>query len=608
MKKAFVTVVILATMLTGCDTGYQLAQQVNSTQLANRSSDENVNLTNLMAQLFEERLALNPIEGVFIGDFRFNDGFVDNLSDEYLERRHELNARYQALSNSIDRDKLSNQHKISYDILRYDLTMALQAETYPEHFMPFNQFSSLMSTMAQLGSGQSAQPFATAENYYQFAKRLEGYVKWFATAQQRLSQGIANKVVLPRVLALRILPQLKAQLVANVEDSIFYQPLKMFPAALTSAERQAITELYQPLISQRLLPAYQRMVDFLNEQYIPNTRSTAGFSGLPNGGGWYQFKANQHTTTNLPVGEIHQIGLAEVKRISLEMDKVRQQVKFEGNLSQFFAHMSNDQQYFYQDKSQLIQDYTRLKEQVAKVIPDYFDVIPDTRYQVKAVESFREKSAAGASYQAGSIDGTRAGVFYVNTYNLKAQPKWGMMTLSLHEAMPGHHLQVSIRQSLLELPKLQRFNGYAAYAEGWALYSEHLGVEMGLYSDPYLLFGKLADEMLRAMRLVVDTGLHVKGWSRDQAIQYMLKNSAMARSDVEAEVERYMALPGQALSYKVGQLKILALRTRAENELGESFDLKQFHNQILLDGALPLDILERKIVRWIGLIKNSTKP
>jgi len=306
------------------------------------------------------------------------------------------------------------------------------------------------------------------------------------------------------------------------------------------------------------------------------------------------------------VEDIHQLGLSEVKRILVEMEQVKTSVDFNGDLPSFFNHLSQSSDYYFTDKQALINGYMSYKDQIERVLPDYFDSQPKAPYIVKAVESFREKSAAGASYSSGSPDGSRPGVFYVNTFNLKAQPKWGMMTLSLHEAAPGHHFQISLSQELDGVPMFQKFGDQTAYVEGWALYSEYLGIEMGLFKDPYQYFGKLADEMLRAMRLVVDTGLHAKGWSRQQAIAYMLDNSTMAKSDVVAEVERYMAIPGQALSYKIGQLKIIELRQLAEKELGDRFSIKQFHDQVLLDGALPLAVLEQKIKRWIANVKAAT--
>ena len=307
------------------------------------------------------------------------------------------------------------------------------------------------------------------------------------------------------------------------------------------------------------------------------------------------------------VAQIHELGLDEVARILKEMNGVKEKVAFKGDLKAFFSHLSQSPQYFFTEKQDLVDAYQDYKKRIDGVLPQYFDVMPKSPYIVKAVEAFREQSAAGASYASGSPGGSRPGVFYVNTFNLKAQPKWGMMTLSLHEAAPGHHFQISLAQELQGIPDFQKFGGQTAYIEGWALYSEQLGIEMGLFDDPYQYFGKLADEMLRAMRLVVDTGLHSKGWSREQAIAYMLANSTMAKSDVVAEVERYMAIPGQALSYKIGQLKIMELRARAEAALGQQFDIKDFHNQVLLDGALPLAVLETKIDRWIATVIATNK-
>ncbi|MCU7375910.1 DUF885 domain-containing protein [Paucibacter sp. O1-1] len=282
------------------------------------------------------------------------------------------------------------------------------------------------------------------------------------------------------------------------------------------------------------------------------------------------------------------------------MDKVREQVGFKGDLTAFFASLSSEPQYFFTDKQDLIDGYMTIKDKINAVLPQYFDVMPKADYIVKPVEAFREKSAAGASYESPAVDGSRPGIFYINTYNLKAQPKWGMTTLSLHEAAPGHHFQIAIKQELTDVPEFQRFQGYTAFEEGWALYAEYLGIEMGVFNDPYQYFGKLSDEMLRAMRLVVDTGLHAKGWSREQAIQYMKDNSPMAESDIVAEVERYMAIPGQALSYKVeAQLTILRLRADAEKALGDKFDLKGFHDQLLTTGSLPMAVMEDKIADWI---------
>ncbi len=597
-KNIFITALITITLI-GCDNGYQAVQKVQSRQMENHSLDDNKNLAVLSEQYFQQLLHIHPIDALYAGDFNHNSEFVDQLSDGYLKKFHQLNVTTREYLNGFDRAKLTSSNQISFDILMRGTTQALDSEAFPNHYLPFTQFSSLMSTMAQLGSGDGAQPFSTVVEYQQFLTRLRGYINWFDSAKRRLQQGIENKVVLPRVLVLRLLPQIKAQIVADVTKSIFYQPIMNLPADFSAADKQKLVQSYGELITNALIPAYADLANFIEKKYLPFSRATDGYADLPNGRPWYQHLANGHTTTSMLVEDIHQLGLGEVKRILKEMNEVKQQVDFDGDLSQFFDHLSSDADYFFSEKQQLIDGYDNYKNRIEALLPQYFSMMPKTPYVVKAVESFREQSAAGASYNPGSPDGTRAGVFYVNTYNLKAQPKWGMMTLSLHEAAPGHHFQISIQQELTALANFQRFGGQTAFIEGWALYSEYLGIEMGLFEDPYQLFGKLSDEMLRAMRLVVDTGIHAMGWSREQAIAYMLQNSAMARSDVIAEVERYMALPGQALSYKIGQLKIIELRQRAERELGGEFDLKQFHSEVLSDGSLPLAVLERKIDAWI---------
>ncbi|WP_445773146.1 DUF885 domain-containing protein [Shewanella sp.] len=548
---------------------------------------------------FNEQLKLEPIYATFVGVNDYNDQFGGSLTEEYLTQRHQLNSRYFELAKSIDVSQLTPSLKLSYDMFVYDRNMELIGETYPERFLPINQFYNTVFTMVQLGTGESAQPFNTVQDYKNWLSRLHGFIKWISLAQQRMDEGIASKVVLPRVLVEKIIPQLDAQLVDGAKNSLFYSPINLMPDSFTADEKSELAKEYQGLIDNELLPALTQLRQYVSETYLANARASDGWWGLPNGKDWYQHLANSHTTTTIPVDEIHQIGLSEVARILSEMDNVREQVGFKGDLSEFFASLSSEPQYFFTDKQDLIDGYMAIKDKINAVLPQYFDVMPKADYIVKPVEAFREKSAAGASYQSPAVDGSRPGIFYINTYNLKAQPKWGMTTLSLHEAAPGHHFQIAIKQELTDVPQFQRFQGYTAFEEGWALYAEYLGIEMGVFSDPYQYFGKLSDEMLRAMRLVVDTGLHAKGWSREQAIQYMKDNSPMAESDIVAEVERYMAIPGQALSYKVGQLTILRLRADAEKALGDKFDLKGFHDQLLTTGSLPMAVMENKIADWI---------
>ncbi|MCE9684956.1 DUF885 domain-containing protein [Shewanella sp. AS16] len=591
--------------LQGCsktDTNTQVRHEdaaAAESSVAQQPSAEQAYLT-LVDDYFKDYLKLEPLYATFVGVNDYNDQFGGDLTEAYLKARHELNQHYFDQVRKIDYRQLPEALQLSYDMFSYDRDMALIDETYPARFMPMNQFYSTVITMIQLGSGESAQPFKTVTDYYNWESRVDGFIGWIALSQQRMNEGIASKVVLPRVLVERIIPQLEAQLVATPTESIFYSPIKAFPEDFSEQDKQTLTSQYQKMIAERLLPALTQLRDYFKNTYLAEARATDGWSGLPNGKAWYQQLANSHTTTKMPVDEIHQIGLGEVSRIRSEMDKVRQRVGFQGDLKAFFASLSSEPQYFFADRQGLIDGYMQLKDKINRVLPKYFNAMPKADYVVKPVESFREQSAAGASYESPAVDGSRPGVFYINTYNLKAQPKWGMTTLSLHEAAPGHHFQIAIKQELTGVPEFQRFSGYTAFEEGWALYSEYLGIEMGLFSDPYQYFGKLSDEMLRAMRLVVDTGLHAKGWSREQAIQYMKDNSPMAESDIIAEVERYMAIPGQALSYKVGQLKILALRARAEAALGDKFDIKAFHDEILTSGSLPLAVMEKKIDRWIA--------
>lgn len=602
MKKTLLTVAI-ASLLSLQACSEQTSPNNSSTaslQSAQQSSQTAAQAYNALADdYFKALLALEPIYATYVGVNDYNAEFGGSLTEAYLKQRHELNSQFLKRAKSINANELPADLQLSFDMFMYDRHMDLVAESYPEHFMPMNQFYSTVISMIQLGSGESAQPFNTVEDYNNWLGRLTGFINWIGLAQARMDEGIASKVVLPKVLVERIIPQLDAQLVKEAKQSLFYAPINIMPEDFSEQDKTQLTAEYSKLIQSQLIPALTDLRNYFKDSYLSHARASDGWWGLPNGKEWYQTLANSHTTTKMPVDEIHQIGLSEVKRILTEMDTVREQVGFEGDLSAFFASLSSDPEYFFSERQGLIDGYMALKDDINKELPKYFNVMPKADYVVKPVESFREKSAAGASYQSPAVDGSRPGVFYINTFNLKAQPKWGMTTLSLHEAAPGHHFQIAIKQELTGIPEFQRFQGYTAFEEGWALYAEYLGIEMGLFSDPYQYFGKLSDEMLRAMRLVVDTGLHAKGWSREQAIQYMKDNSPMAESDIIAEVERYMAIPGQALSYKIGQLTILRLRADAEAQLSDKFDLKGFHDQILTTGSLPMAVMEKKIARWI---------
>jgi len=555
----------------------------------------------LFESYFEDNLRANPLLATFIGDHRYDDLLPNSIGPEELAAARAMSQRYLAAIRAIDPSGLSPSERISYDIFLYEREREVRGERFPFHLLPINQTGGLLTLMPALGSGTNAQPFATTADYERWLKRLEGLAVWMDQAVLNMREGAAKGVVQPRPVMEKVLVQLDAMVVPQASDSLYFTPVKQFPEDFSAADRERLKAAYTRVLDLKLLPAYRRLRDFVRDEYLPQTRSSVAWTALPDGQAWYGYYVQEHTTTNMTPEQIHQLGLSEVSRILGEMDRVRQQVGFKGDLQAFFNHLETDPRYYYTNGADLLRDYGLLKTRIDAALPRLFSVFPKADYEVREVEAFRAESAAGGSYQPPPADGSRPGIFYVNTYNLKAQPKYGMETLSLHEAAPGHHFQVSIQQELEGVPRFRRFGGdYTAYVEGWALYAEYLGKELGFFTDPYQWFGRLNDEQLRAMRLVVDTGLHAKGWTREQAIKYMLDNSTLAESDVVSEVERYIAWPGQALGYKVGDLRIQGLRHKAEQALGPKFDVRDFHREVLSDGAVPLDVLEAKVDRWIA--------
>ena len=557
-------------------------------------------LDRLYEEYFEAQLQLSPTSATYLGDERYNDQLENPASAAFESENTAIEKRFLQRARSVGDQAVTSAQQVSYDIFVSDRERTLQSLQYPSRYLAINQLDSMAATFAQLGSGSGPQPFRDARDYQRFLKRGEGFVRWVDAAIGSLREGVRLGVTQPRVVMAKVVPQLREIGVVNPENSIFWQPLRDMPVTIPAAERSRLTVEYRKAIGEQILPAYRRLADFIQNEYLPQARTTVGWSALPNGVEWYRDRIRSQTTTTLSAEEIHQLGLREVARIRAEMENVRQTTGFSGNLKAFFVYLQTDPRFYYNSAAELLAGYQDLKKRIDGLLPAEFADFPRSDYEIREVEPFRAASAAGGSYQQPSADGKRPGIFYVNTFNLKAQPKFGMETLSLHEAAPGHHFQIAIQQELTDLPRFRRFGGYVAYAEGWALYCESIGKELGLFTDPYQWYGRLSDEMLRAMRLVVDTGLHAKGWTREQAIAYMQANSSMADSDVEAEVERYIVWPGQALGYKVGQLRITALRARAEAALGKRFDIKAFHSQVLRDGAVPLDVLEAKIDRWIA--------
>jgi uncharacterized protein (DUF885 family) len=574
------------------------------TDITPAAVSEKQRLATVLDAYFEEQLELNPILASSIGDTRYNHVLTVGISESFRQKAKAVDEKYLALISAIDSSKLDGQDRLSYQIFRRDLEESLEGYRYPSQLIPLNQFFSTPNFFAQLGSGSSLHPFRTVDDYEDFLGRVNGFVEWVDVAIANMRDGMRQGIVQPRIIMEKTLPQLEAHLVEDPEKSLFYQPIRNFPVSFTADEKTRLTGLYRQTILEKIVPAYRRLHTFVKNDYLPATRATAGMHELPAGGDWYRYLVKVTTTTDLTPDRIHQIGLAEVQRIHGEMRNIMVRVGFQGTLKEFFDFIKANPDLYFESREDLLASYRTLKSSVDASTSKLFDLKPKSDYEIRPVEEFREKSQASGSYQAAPPDGSRPGVFYVNTYDLKARPKTAMTSLLLHEGSPGHHFQIMIQRELEELPRFRRFGGYGAYIEGWGLYAESLGEDLGMFEDPYQHYGALEAELWRSIRLVLDTGIHGKGWTREQAIEYARQNSAVDDTRIISEVERFMAIPSQALAYKIGQLKIAELRAKAERELGAKFDVKAFHREILIDGALPLDVLEWKITQWINATKG----
>lgn len=592
----------VALLLAGChssqNTQSTLANAAAVSQTKAESDAQKV--IELVERYFAESLVINPLSATFVGVMDYNDKFSAPISNESLAEVAAFERRYLAEAQAIDSSKLTGQDRLNYEIFVYARQQAVDGLAFPSHLIPFNQMWGVQNFYPMLGSGGSAQPFHTEQDYNNFIKRTDGFAAYMDSAIAAMREGMQKGIVLPKSLIVKVLPQLQAHIVSQPQDSVFYGPVNLLAdnAQLSEEQKARLKADYEHMIMQVIVPVYQRTYDFMLNEYLPAGRDSVGLAALPDGKAWYEHMIAVNTTLPLTAEEIHQYGLSEVARIRSEMDKVRETVGFKGNLAAFFEYLKTDPQFFFSSEQALIQAYEQVKADINRRLPALFEVFPKADYEVKAVEAYRAASSAGASYQQPAPDGSRPGIFYINTHDLKSQPKYLVETLSIHEAAPGHHFQIAIQQEVDALPDFRKYEFYTVFAEGWALYAESLGKELGLFTDPYMWYGRLSDEQLRAMRLVVDTGLHAKGWTREQAIAFMRDNSSMGDADIEAEVERYIAIPGQALSYKVGQRAIRQLREDLAARLGERFDVRRFHTQVLIDGAMPMPVLEAKLLRW----------
>jgi uncharacterized protein (DUF885 family) len=561
----------------------------------------NTNFNKLLDNYYEDRLKLFPLEATASGDNRYNDLLPNDGSAQFIQQAKSFYKGYIDKLHAFKREDLNEQDKLSYDVLNYQTAVQLEAYNFPLEQMPFNQMFSLPLTIGQFGSGSSAQPFKTVKDYDNWLKRLSAFSIWADTAIANFDKGIKSGVVMPRALVLKMIPQMESMNVTDVTKSLFYEPVKNMPKAFSAADKERLTQDYKEAILMNVIRTYDKLATYLKYTYLPHTRNTSGYSSLPNGTAMYAYLVKQNTTTNKTPEEIYQLGLSEVARIRTQMDSIKNKVGFKSDLKAFFEYMKTDKKFMpYKTPKEVLAAFENIHQRMEPNLKKMFNHAPKTPFEIRQTEAFRAASAS-AEYNQGSADGSRPGIFYVpildaTTFNTTS----GMESLFLHEAIPGHHYQISLTQENTSLPKFRRFTYDNAYVEGWALYCESLGKELGLYTNPYQHMGALGDEMHRAVRLVVDVAIHTKGMTREQAIKYMMDNEAISEQGATAEIERYMAIPGQALGYKIGALKIRELRTKAEKELSSKFNLADFHDQILKDGSMPLSVLEAKINAWIA--------
>jgi uncharacterized protein (DUF885 family) len=557
--------------------------------------------------LFEDadarELALNPLGRLFRGDDSNADTLGDSLTDTaFIAARTDTQLNL-ALLAQIDRAKLSPTDSLAYDVFKYTEERALAGASDRirelTEVRPLNHFFGIHTFYPNFASGKGVAPFKTLANYEDNLKRHNDYVTFVDRAIAKFREGMASGVVETRLTVEIMVTQLDTQINTPLVDSMFMGPVKSFPEGISEADKTRLTAAYEAK-TREIYAANTRLRDFLRDEYLPVSRTSIGLSQMKGGAELYALLVEDSTTLPLKPEEIHQLGLSEVTRIKTELEALKAEVGFKGTLTEFFDYVRTDPKFQPKTREALTEDYYRIGREVDAKIGDFFSLLPKSPLEIRPYDPSTERFEAGGSYQSGSADGKRPGVFYFNAYDLPSRLTPGNVTLYLHEGAPGHHFQISLAQENEALPAFMRYGGTTAFVEGWALYAETLGNEMGFYKDPWNRYGTLQDEQLRAMRLVVDTGIHAKGWTRDQAIDFMMNNSGMTRTEVVAEVDRYIAIPSQALGYKIGALKIQELRKRAEAKLGKRFDIKAFHEQVLNTGGLPLTILEQKIDRWIA--------
>jgi prolyl oligopeptidase len=564
---------------------------VSQAALADAGEDFNA----LLDEAWEWHLAENPMVASRAGDRRYNtewrDGSLTAIEQRHLQRRDFLRRVY-----AIDRAALPEADKLNYELFRRDMQRRVDEHQFKGFLMPFSQRGGVQN----LDNQANQLRFETVGDFEDWLARMDKIDTVVDQTIEVANRGIERGFVLPRVLMERIPDQIAVQLVENGEESPFYRTFETLPGSITEKDQERLRETAIKTIEDTVVPAYRKLARYFEKTYLPATRETVGLSSLPNGSAWYEFLARRYTTTVMTPDEIHRTGLEEVKRIRGEMQQIIDELGFEGDFQDFLTFLRTDPQFYYDNPDDLYEAYLATSKRIDPELVKLFGTLPRMPYGVKPIPDAIAPDTTTAYYSRPAADGSRAGIYWVNLYRPEVRPKYEIEVLSVHEAMPGHHLQLAIQQEIGDMPNFRRYTGFTAFVEGWGLYSESLGYDLGLYKDAYSRFGALTYDMWRAVRLVVDTGIHYKGWTRQQAIDFFKDNAAKTEHDIVNEIDRYIVMPGQALAYKIGQLKILSLRAQAEATLGDDFDVREFHDVLLGGGALPLDILQRRMDDWLA--------
>ena len=587
--------VALLLLLSVASAFSQSAFEQECARLAALSGDDAKRLHALFKLDWEHRMQEDPEFATEVGYPGQNDRWSDISLETIARQKRELQVPLKVMQ-SIERSKLQPQDQLNYDLFKQSLEQNIEGNRFPEEFMPLTQLNGVHQNPANI---LEQAPHGSVKDYQDIIARLNRLPALIDQTIVLLQKGIDARITPPRITLREVPQQVQNQMIQDPEKNPFLKVFKDFPPEIPPAEQTRLRQEAIAAVQGKIIPAYGKLHRFLVEKYLPATRESIAMKDLPDGKDWYAYRVRRSTTTSKTPQEIHQLGLAEVQRIRGEMDKVIQKTGFKGSFEEFLKYLRTDPKFYYTDKADLMEHYRDIGKRADPELARLFGKLPRLPYGVKEIPAFAEKSQTTAYYQPGSPSAGRPAWFFANTYALETRPKWEMEALTLHEAVPGHHLQIALAQEMEDTPEFRKHGGHTAFVEGWGLYAESLGTEMGFYKDPYSKFGQLTYEMWRAIRLVVDTGMHSLGWSRQQAIDYFLANSSKTEHDITVEIDRYIVWPGQALAYKLGELKLKELRAYASRELGDKFDIRAFHDQVLDNGSLPLDLLEKRIKDWV---------